>query len=46
MFAADSTLGYTLNIDANLPLIKTPEERFRPGKTSEELKERLKKKKS
>lgn len=43
MLAADGALGCALNIDANLPLIKTPEERLRLEKASEELKERLKK---
>ena len=43
MLAADGALGCALNIDANLPLIKTPEERSRLEKASEELKERLKK---
>ena len=42
MLAADGALGCALNIDANLPLIKTPEERSRLEKASEELKERLK----
>lgn len=46
MLAVDGTLGCALNIDANLPLIKTPENRFRLEKASEELKARLKKTKS